>query len=53
MTKNLLLLKEKSILFAEDDNISRMEMTAILEMFFHKVYSAKDGKEARLRDGDD
>lgn len=46
MTKNLLLFKDKSILFAEDDNITRIEMSAILEMLFKKVYSVKDGEEA-------
>lgn len=43
---NLLLLKNKKVLLAEDDNITRQEMHTILEMIFQKVYSTNDGEEA-------
>ncbi|MFA6138863.1 MAG: response regulator transcription factor [Sulfurimonas sp.] len=46
MINNSLLLKDKSILFAEDDIISRTETVEILRMLFNKVYSAGDGVEA-------
>lgn len=46
MIHNMLLLKEKSVLFAEDDTITRNQMTEILEMLFRKVFVASDGEEA-------
>ena len=46
MIHNMLLLKDKSVLFAEDDIITRTQMTEILEMIFHKVYSASNGEKA-------
>lgn len=46
MIRNMLLLKEKSVLFAEDDTITRTQMGEILEMLFDKVYVAEDGEEA-------
>lgn len=46
MINNLLILREKSVLFAEDDTITRQQMTEILEMLFAKVYVACDGEEA-------
>lgn len=46
MMRNMLILKEKSVLFAEDDTITRTQMTEILEMLFGKVYVASDGEEA-------
>lgn len=46
MIQNMLLLKEKKVLFAEDDVITRTQMTEILEMLFAKVYVACDGEEA-------
>ena len=46
MIDDLLILKDKSILFAEDDLISRKEVLEILMMLFDRVYSAKDGEEA-------
>ncbi len=46
MINNFLLLKDKTILFAEDDIISRTKVVEILTMIFDKVYSAQDGKEA-------
>jgi DNA-binding response OmpR family regulator len=42
----MLILKEKSVLFAEDDTITRVQMAEILEMLFGKVYVASDGEEA-------
>jgi DNA-binding response OmpR family regulator len=42
----MLLLKDKSILFAEDDTITRTQMAEILEMLFGKVHVASDGEEA-------
>ncbi len=46
MIGDLLLLKDKSILFAEDDKVARVQMTDVLSMIFGKVFSAKDGEEA-------
>lgn len=46
MIRNMVLLKEKSALFAEDDTITRIQMCEILEMLFRKVYAAEDGEEA-------
>lgn len=46
MLNNMFLLKEKTILFAEDDLITRTEVGDILEMLFAKVYIASDGEEA-------
>ena len=46
MLNNFLLLKDKSILFAEDDIISRTQIVEILMMIFDKVFSAGDGIEA-------
>jgi DNA-binding response OmpR family regulator len=46
MIRNMLLLKEKRILFAEDDIITRTQMGEILEMLFGEVYTASDGEEA-------
>lgn len=49
MVRNMLLLKNKSVLFAEDDNITRNQMSEVLEMIFHKVHTASDGEEAYRR----
>lgn len=46
MIGDLLLLKDRSILLAEDDKITRAKMTEILEMIFGTVLFAKDGEEA-------
>lgn len=46
MVNNLLILKEKRVLFAEDDTITRQQMREILEMLFAEVYVASDGEEA-------
>jgi len=35
-----------TILYAEDDQITRENYALALEQYFHKVYTAKDGKEA-------
>lgn len=46
MDSALLLLKDKSVLIAEDDNLTRDKMCEILEMIFGKVFVAKNGEEA-------
>jgi two-component system, OmpR family, response regulator VanR len=46
MIKNMFLLKEKSVLLAEDDMITRTQTAEILEMLFAKVYTAANGEEA-------
>jgi DNA-binding response OmpR family regulator len=46
MANNLLLLKNKSILYVEDDTIARIKTAEILNMLFKKVYIAMDGEEA-------
>ncbi|MCK9372492.1 MAG: response regulator transcription factor [Sulfuricurvum sp.] len=46
MVQNMLLLKDKNVLYAEDDNITRRETSDILGMLFDKVYVASDGEEA-------
>ena len=46
MIGDLLLLKSKTVLFAEDDKIIKSEITEVLEMIFKKVYSVEDGKKA-------
>lgn len=46
MVNNLLVLKNKTVLFAEDDDIMREQTAEILSMIFKKVYTAKDGEEA-------
>lgn len=46
MVGDLLVLKDKSILLAEDDKITRNQMTGVLEMLFGKVFAAADGEEA-------
>jgi len=35
-----------TILYAEDDQVTRENYSLALEQYFHKVYTAKDGKEA-------
>ncbi len=46
MSIDLLLLKNKSVLFAEDDKVVREQMREILELIFKNVMIAKDGEEA-------
>jgi DNA-binding response OmpR family regulator len=46
MIQNILLLKDKTILYAEDDIITRNQTAEILEMLFGKVLVASDGEEA-------
>lgn len=43
---NLSWLKNKSVLFAEDDLLMRLQTTEVLELLFGKVYPAQDGEEA-------
>ena len=42
----LIGLREKTLLFAEDDDIIRYNTLGILSVFFKKVITAKDGQEA-------
>lgn len=46
MTYDLNFLKRLSVLFAEDDEIMRLQVTETLKIFFGKVLIAKDGFEA-------
>ena len=46
MTDNILLLKNKSILFVEDDTIARNQITDILRMLFKRLHVAVNGEEA-------
>lgn len=46
MGDNLTWLKNKSVLFAEDDHLLRKQTTEVLEMLFGTVYPAEDGEEA-------
>ncbi|WP_373070662.1 response regulator transcription factor [Sulfurimonas sp.] len=46
MIANLLLLKNKTVLFAEDDKIIREQTIEILGMIFDKVFWAEDGQKA-------
>lgn len=46
MMGELLLLKSKTVLFAEDDKIIKSQITEVLEMIFKKVFSVEDGKKA-------
>ncbi len=46
MINNILLLKDKRVLFCEDDAITRTQIIEVLQMLFSKVYSAQNGEEA-------
>jgi len=48
MNTNLLLLKNKTVLFVEDDQIMKMQISKVLEMLFQKVFCAEDGESAYL-----
>lgn len=41
-------LKERTVLYAEDESIIRINISQQLEQFFHKVIVAKDGEDALL-----
>jgi DNA-binding response OmpR family regulator len=43
---NILLLKDKSVLFAEDDEIIKKNITDVLKMLFKEVYTVNDGQKA-------
>lgn len=43
---SLLALQDKTVLFAEDDTITRTKMAEIFEMLFKRVYVASDGEDA-------
>lgn len=45
MSINKELLKNFTLLFVEDDDVIRRELSSLLSNFFKKVYSAQDGKE--------
>jgi DNA-binding response OmpR family regulator len=46
MNNDLLMLKNKTVLFAEDDRIIKEQITEVLEMLFAKVLVAGNGQEA-------
>jgi DNA-binding response OmpR family regulator len=46
MIQNMFLLKEKSVLFVEDDMITRTEIGGMLGVIFNEVYTASNGEEA-------
>ncbi|MBN2869420.1 MAG: response regulator transcription factor [Campylobacterales bacterium] len=46
MSENLSWLKNKSVLFAEDDAVLRTQTAEVLEMLFGTVYPVEDGEEA-------
>ncbi|MBE0496303.1 MAG: response regulator transcription factor [Campylobacterales bacterium] len=46
MINSLFILKNKTVLFAEDDTVMREQTAEILSMMFEKVYTAKNGEEA-------
>ncbi len=46
MSDNLEFLKEKSVLFADDDPDILEVMTTMLKRHFKTIYKARDGKEA-------
>jgi DNA-binding response OmpR family regulator len=46
MINNILLLKDKRVLFCEDDEVTRTQIIEVLQMLFGKVYSAQNGEEA-------
>lgn len=46
MDDNLSWLKNKSVLFAEDDHLLRAQTAEVLEMLFGTVYPVEDGEEA-------
>jgi DNA-binding response OmpR family regulator len=43
---NILLLKDKSVLFAEDDEIIKKNITDVLKMLFKEVYTVTNGQKA-------
>jgi DNA-binding response OmpR family regulator len=49
MMSHFLALKNKTVLFAEDDDIMREQTAEILGMIFKSVYTARDGEEAYER----
>ena len=46
MSYDLNFFKKLSVLFAEDDDIIRAQVTETLRIFFGKIFIAKDGEEA-------
>ncbi len=45
MNINSELLKKYTLLYVEDDDVIRTELSSLLENFFNKVFVAKDGKD--------
>ena len=45
MNLNRELLKKYTILYIEDDDVIRTELSSLLENFFHSVIVASNGKE--------
>lgn len=45
LTKDLMLFKQKTVLFIEDDNIMKNQISKVLLMLFAKVYSTNNGKD--------
>ncbi len=43
--ENLARLKDKCVLYVEDDNVTREAFYEMVERYFKKVYIASDGKE--------
>ncbi|WP_044418668.1 response regulator transcription factor [Halarcobacter anaerophilus] len=46
MINNILLLKDKSVLFAEDDEIIKKNITDVLKMLFKEVYTVTNRQKA-------
>lgn len=46
MTEDITILKNKTVLFAEDDETMRIQTLEVLSMLFEKVFVAADGAEA-------
>lgn len=46
MINNILLLKDKRVLFCDDDAVTRTQIIEVLQMLFGQVYSAQNGEEA-------
>ena len=45
LTKDLMLFKQKTVLFIEDDTIMKNQIGEVLSMLFAKVYTTNNGKE--------
>ncbi|MCG3661777.1 response regulator transcription factor [Aliarcobacter butzleri] len=45
MTKDLMLFKQKTVLFIEDDNIIKNQISEVLSMLFDEVFTSDNGKD--------